>query len=133
MSQGKYISCGVYVPVEDGAAMRTRVYANRQGFQNVAATARADLRRAAGIHLHELSTSIRGFVLDHGDEPRPTGIADALGDVAAGEPFDVQVLDRDQAKPLYDPGRLLVVEVAALVRRVFVSNHERRARHSSPG
>ena len=96
------------------------MYTNGQILRNVTTAARADLRRAVGVHLHESSTSIRGFVFDHGDEPRPSCIGYALGNVTAGEAPDIQVLDRDEAKPLHDLGRLLVVEVPALVCRVLV-------------
>jgi hypothetical protein len=94
---------------------------DRQGLFNTTATTRAVLRRPVGIHCHILSPSVLGFVGQHAQEIAPTGIRDALGDVATCKPLDVQVFDGNQPKTLHDLGRFLMLKVAPLVCRMLVA------------
>ena len=96
------------------------MHTNRQGLFDATTASRAVLRRAIGIYTDKLSPGSFGLVGQHVQEVAPTGIRDALGDVAARKTFDVQVFDGDQAKACRNLGRFLVLEIPALVRRVFV-------------
>ena len=68
----------------------------RKGLGDTTATTRAILSRAVRVNRHIQSTSLRGFVLQHMQELRPSGVSHALAHVAATQPLDVQILDDDR-------------------------------------
>lgn len=82
--------------------------------------ARADLGRTVGVDPANQRTSFLGFVRQHKQELRPTGVSHTLAHVAAAEALDVQVFDSDETVLLHEPSRELVLEIPPLVGNVLV-------------
>jgi hypothetical protein len=94
----------------------------RECFENTSTTTRAILGRAVRVDPDEQGTSFRGFVLDHTQELRPSGVPYALAHVAATQPLDVQILDGDEGVLRYQAGGQLVLKVPTLVRHPLVQS-----------
>lgn len=92
----------------------------RERLLNDTATPRASLGGVVGADLEHRLTSVLGFVRQHSKEITPTRVTHALGDVAAAQAVDVQILDGDEAEASNQFGRNLVVKVVTLVGNVFV-------------
>ena len=82
-----------------------------EGLLDKTATCRAHLRCVARVHRDPPTTSLRSFVVEEREELRPTCIADALGNVAAGQPLDVQDFCNDHRVCINQRPAELVLEV----------------------
>ena len=91
-----------------------------EGLFNQTATPRAVLGRVVGINLDHCLTSILGFVRQHRKEVAPSRVTHALGDVAAAQATQVQLLEGDKPEASDQFSRNLMMKVAALVGNVFV-------------
>ena len=120
LSAGKNIQSGVVICVEHHTAMRTNMQTFRERFLSQTVTPGADLGRVVRGNLDHCLTSICGFIRQHSKEVTPTRVTHALGDVAAAQAIDVQILDGDKAEASDQCGRNLVMKVVTLVGNVFV-------------
>src|SRR4051812_31114186 len=82
--------------------------------------ARAGLRRAARVNLHQPPTSLFRFVGEHRDELGPSRIVNGLRQHSTSEPLHIQVFDSDHAVSVHQLARFLLLKVAALIRYMGV-------------
>src|SRR5262245_40017154 len=81
----------------------------------------ASLRRSTRVYFQQHTTSLFRFVRELGDERRPSGVINGLGQHSTGQPLDVQVLYNDQSKENNQCPGNFVREIRPLVAHVSVS------------
>lgn len=101
-----------------------------QIFRNVRATAATQLSCACGVDLDQLATSVRSFVLQLGDEGRPSRVTHRLGEHSARKTFDVQIFDGGNSEGVNQPPTNFVVKIGALIADVCVRLLQQK--HSLP-
>ena len=113
----------VDVPIQNGPASSAFPYADMEGLGAILdAALRADLGgRLEPPDAVEGPAELRGLVLQHRDERRPSGVVDGLGQACTGESLDRQVLHGNRLVLANDPCGELVVELAPCVGDLRVS------------
>ena len=92
----------------------------RERLLNNTATPRTSLGCVIGADLDHRLTSVFGFIRQHSKKIAPTRVPHALGNMAAAQAIDVQILDGDKSVASDQFGRNLVMKVAALVGNILV-------------
>jgi hypothetical protein len=77
------------------------------------------------VDLDDLTTSLCGFVVEHRHQLRPRGVMNVLGQHAAGEAPDVEILDCNPAEAIDEIAADLVQVIAPLVGNVRLILGER--------
>src|SRR5258708_674977 len=83
------------------------------------------LTRPARVYLDEITPGTCSLVRDFLHESSPSGIVDRLRQHSAGQPFDVQIFDGDQAVTINNFTRLLMMEIGALLLDMGMSPLEK--------
>src|SRR5882672_1972951 len=78
-------------------------------------SAHASLRRSARVYLHQHTTSFCRFVRELGDQRRPSGVINGLGEHPSRQALDVQVFDDDQSEQNDQRPGNLVREIFSLI------------------
>ena len=98
-------------------ARQAQMPAIRQRLAHRRATS-ADLRSSTRVNLNQQSPGTFSLVRKHVDKGRPSSIIYRLREHARSEPFDVQVLDRNQPVSVHDLTTQLVMKIRSLVANV---------------
>lgn len=108
------------------ATRETGVLPIRQSLADTRA-ANACLARAAWVYLYQLTTGAFCLVRHLVEERAPSGIVDGLCQHSAGQSFDIQIFDGNQAVAIHELPRQLVVEVGSGVEQPPMSSRKQRA------
>src|SRR5215831_5496781 len=80
----------------------------------------ASLRRSTRVYFQQHTTSLFRFVRELGDERRPSGVINGLGEHSSRHALYIQLFDYDQPEQSDQHSRHLVREVCALVTHMRV-------------
>src|SRR5262249_18109812 len=78
----------------------------------------ASLRRPARVYFHQRTTSLFRFVRELGDERRPSGVINGLGEHSGRQPLDIQLFDDDHPEKNDQCPGYLVREIFPLIAHV---------------
>src|SRR5215831_13872541 len=81
----------------------------------------ASLRRSTRVYFQQHATSLFRFVRELGDERRPSGVINGLGEHSTGQSLDVQVLYNDESKENNQCPGNFVREIRPLVAHMGMS------------
>lgn len=107
------------ITISRQTARRTLMPSLAKVFRRVR-SARTCLTRTARVNAHQLSTSVCSFIGEFGNERRPSGIINTLGEHSTSQAFDIQIFNYNQTIFVDHPTRNLMVKVRALVSDVGV-------------
>src|SRR4030095_3525282 len=81
-------------------------------------SADTSLRRPARVAFQQHTPSLFRFVRELGDERRPSGVVDGLGEHSGRQPLDIQLFGDDQSEQYDQRPRNLVREIFPLIAHV---------------
>ena len=78
------------------------------------------LSGTARVNFNEHASGTLSLVREHKEKVGPPGIVNRLAESASRKPFDIQVLNGDQAVRVHDLPRFFVMEIPSLIANVVV-------------